>query len=85
MSIDHPTDYQERVESVPPFKIHITSYKIHETYHCSVDDFDPGAVIARSSGMTREEAELKAVMRAKERMEHTRVRKPADHEVQQED
>ena len=70
----HPTEYQERLESVPPFRIRITSYKIHDTFYCSVDDVDPGAVIVRSKGLTREEAELKARVRAKERLEHSRAR-----------
>lgn len=70
----HPSEYQERWEPVPPFQIHITSYKMNDTYHCSVDNVDPGAVIVRSTGQTREEAELKAIMRAKERLEYSRLR-----------
>ncbi len=74
MNVDHPSAYQERRESVPPFQIHITSYKLHEIYYCWVDDVDPGAVIARSKGDTREEAEQKAVKKAKERLEYSRTR-----------
>jgi len=36
-----------------------------------VDNVDPGAVIARSEGATREEAESKAVTRARERLEYS--------------
>ena len=74
MNMAHPNAYQERRESVPPFQIHITSYKIQETYYCWVDDVDPGAVIARSKGDTREEAEQKAVKKAKERLDYSRAR-----------
>jgi hypothetical protein len=74
MNVDHPSAYQERRESVPPFQMHITSYKLHEIYYCWVDDVDPGAVIARSKGDTREEAEQKAVKKAKERLEYSRTR-----------
>jgi hypothetical protein len=74
MSVYHPSEYQERLESVPPFQIHITSYRIHNTYYCSVDDVDPGAVIVRSKGETREEAEQKATKRAKNRLERSRAR-----------
>ena len=70
----HPTEYHERVETVPPFKARLTSYKLNNEYHCSADNVDPGAVIVRTTGQTREEAELKALMRAKERLEYSRLR-----------
>jgi hypothetical protein len=74
MNVDHPSAYQERRESVPPFQMHITSYKLHEIYYCWVDDVDPGAVIARSKGDTRQDAEEKAVKKAKERLDYSRTR-----------
>jgi hypothetical protein len=74
MTVDHPSDYQERWEPVPPFQIHITSYRISDTYYCEVDNVDPGAVIVRTKGLVRDEVELKAIMRAKERLEYSRLR-----------
>ena len=74
MTVERSSDYQERWESVPPFQIHITSYKVHDTYYCSVDNVDPGAVIVRTKGQVRDEVELKAIMRAKERLEYSRLR-----------
>ena len=71
MSVDKTEAFQEREESVPPFKIKITSYKIGDAYHCVVDNVDPGAIIARSEGSTRAEAEGKAFTRARERLEHS--------------
>jgi folate-dependent phosphoribosylglycinamide formyltransferase PurN len=70
-----PEEFTERVEAVPPFQIHITSFRLGGTYHCIVDNVDPGAIIARSEGPTLEQAERKAVTRAKGKLEHTRVRK----------
>ena len=74
MNVDHPSDYQERRESVPPFQIHITSYRIKDIYYCDVDNVDPGAIIVRSKGLVRDEVELNAVKRAKERLEFSRLR-----------
>jgi hypothetical protein len=71
MSAEKTEGYQVREESVPPFRIKITSYKIGDAYHCVVDNVDPGAVIARSEGPTRAEAEGKAVTRARERLDHS--------------
>ena len=74
MTVDHPSDYRERWESVLPFQIHLTSYKINDTYYCDVDNVDPGAVIVRTKGLVRDEVELKAITRAKERLEYSRLR-----------
>lgn len=71
MNIFHPSGYQERKESVPPFQMRITSYKFQDSYYCSVDDVNPGAVISRSNGKTREEAEKKAIASARTRLEHS--------------
>jgi hypothetical protein len=71
MSVEKAEGLQVREEPVPPFRMKITSYKIGDAYHCVVDNVDPGAIIARSEGSTRTEAEGKAVTRARERLEHS--------------
>jgi hypothetical protein len=71
---NHPSEFTERWESVPPFNIHIITYRFHGVYHCSVDDVDPGSVISRSSGSTKAAAEQQAIARAKQRLEHSRAR-----------
>jgi hypothetical protein len=73
MNTLRPQEYLERTDSVPPFRIHIVSYRLGDDYHCSVDNVDPGAVITRSKGATRKEAELKAVTRAQEQLRRTHV------------
>lgn len=74
MTTIQPTEFQERKEAVPPFQIHIVSYRIGEKYFSKVDNVDPGATIARAEGATREEAESVALTRAKERVGKTVVR-----------
>ncbi len=64
---------EKRREKVGEFEINIQSYKIGDTYHCSVDNVDPGAVVARAKGKTREEAEESAVKKARERVGRTRI------------
>jgi hypothetical protein len=73
MSTVGPQEYKERTESAPPFQMHVASYRLGEVYYCSVDNVDPGAVIARSEGATRTEAESKAIAHAQERLKRTRV------------
>jgi hypothetical protein len=65
-------DYSARIEQLKGWKIRLTSYRLGNTYHCTVDNVDPGAWIARTQGMTREEAESRARERARELLEPTR-------------
>lgn len=74
MNIMKPEDYAERRESVPPYTVHITSYRLGEVFHCTVDNVDPGAVIARSKGSTREEAEAIALRSAINRLMYSSSR-----------
>jgi hypothetical protein len=74
MNIIRPEEYQERIQSIPPFQMHIVSYRLGDEFHCSVDNVDPGAVISRSTGSTRAEAESSAVDRATRRLEYSASR-----------
>ena len=62
-------EYARRIESTPEYTYRVTTYRIGPRFHCTVDNVDPGAVIARSEGTTRDEAETKAVTRARERLQ----------------
>ncbi len=68
MSIMQPDDFRERTESVPPFQVRVVSYRLGSSYHCTVYNFDPGAVLVRADGTTRAEAESKAMARARSRL-----------------
>jgi len=74
MSTLTPQDYRERTESVSPFKMHIVSYRLGDTFYCTIDNVDPGANIARGEGKSREDAESKAIGKAKERLEYSASR-----------
>lgn len=74
MNILRPEDYQQRVEPIPPFQVRIVSYRLGEEFYCTVDNVDPGAVIARSKGVTRAEAEARALERAIPRLEFSASR-----------
>ncbi len=74
MSTLIPQEYRERTEAVPPFKMHIVSYKLGDKYFCTVDNVDPGANIARAEGSTRENAEANATAKARARLEYSATR-----------
>jgi len=65
-------EHQERRLEIAGWPVHVTSYRIGETFHCTADNVSPGANLARTSGATREEAEAKAIERAGERLKQTR-------------
>ena len=74
MSVFRPEEYTEHTEDVPPFTIRIVSYKLGNVYHSVADNVDPGAVIARTTGTTLQEAEAKVRERARSRMAHPATR-----------
>jgi len=67
-----PEDYSERRVDVEGWPVNLTSYKLGEVYHTKADNVSPGAALARTTGATREEAEQKALDRARQLLSRTR-------------
>lgn len=67
-----PEDYNERQVEVDGWQVNLTSYKLGDVYHCKADNVSPGAWLARTSGGSREEAEQKALERARQLLSRTR-------------
>lgn len=64
--------YQTHEVELAGWKARVTSYQLGDTYHCSVDNVSPGAVVARAEGQTREDAEKAAVEKATKYLSQTR-------------
>jgi hypothetical protein len=67
-----PEDYCERQVEVEGWNVNLTTYKLGEVYHSKADNVSPGASLARTTGTTREEAEQKALDRARQLLSRTR-------------
>ena len=65
-------DYSERQLEIEGWQVNITTYKLGEVYHSKADNVSPGAALARTTGATREEAEQKALDRARQLLSRTR-------------
>ena len=65
-------EYVERKIEIHGWPVNVTSYKLGDLYYCKIDNVSPGAWLARTSAATREEAEQKALDRAKELLSRTR-------------
>lgn len=64
-------NYQERQVEVDMWLVRLTSYQLGGEYHCTADNVSPGAALSRTSGATREEAEHKALERARHMLART--------------
>ena len=60
--------YTEELRELNGIPIRIITYKAGEEYHCHVANVDPGAVIARASSQSVDEAKQKALKKATERL-----------------
>jgi hypothetical protein len=68
-----PVEQRERIETIGSWKIRIQTYRVGEKWVCVVDNVDPGAVIYRTQGTSREVIEQKAIKKAEERLSETRI------------
>jgi hypothetical protein len=65
--------YKERRIDIGRWQVRLSSYRINGAFYCHADNVSPGATLARTSGETRDEAEKKAVARAEQLLDRTRV------------
>jgi hypothetical protein len=65
-------EYREHQEVAFGWKINVVSYRLGERFYCAVDNVDPGARLARGEGESREEAESRALEKARRYLSQTR-------------
>ncbi len=65
-------EFQERKVEGGGWPLNISSYRLGDTWHSMADNVSPGAALARAKGATRDEAEQKAIARARELLGRTR-------------
>ena len=65
-------EYARREQEVAGWRIAIETFRLGETYHCTISNVDPGARLARADGPTREEAERRALEKAERYLAQTR-------------
>ena len=60
--------HTQRELEVAGWPVHLTCYKVGESWLCKVDSVSPGAEIARSVSCTQADAELLALSKAESRL-----------------
>ena len=68
-----PEEYRRRRDELAGWQVNIVSYKLGGRYCCEVDNVSPGARLARGEGATREEAETRALDKARTLLAGTRT------------
>jgi len=67
-------EYAERQIDIDGWPVNVTSWRLGETWHGKADNVSPGATLARIVASSREEAEQKAIARARELLSRTHRR-----------
>jgi len=76
-----PEDHERAQDVIDGWPVCITSYTIGTRHLCKIDNVDPGALIARGEGPTREAAEAEARARAREKLAATQRMKDSLREL----
>ena len=63
-----PIELREREEKLGDYTVRVISYQLANDFICTVDNIDPGGVIAHSRATTREAAERAALDKALDAM-----------------
>lgn len=66
--------FQERQIEIDGWPVKLTSYKVGDKYVCQADNVSPGALLARFSEGTPEEAESQAISKARHLLGKTKRR-----------
>jgi hypothetical protein len=67
-----PENFSERVVDIDGWQVNLTTYQLGEKWHVKAENVSPGAALARIVADTREDAESRALARAKELLSRTK-------------
>ncbi len=67
-----PENYSERKVDVDGWEVNLTTYQLGNKWHTKADNVSPGAALARIVADTREDAEDRALARARELLARTK-------------
>ncbi len=68
----NPLYYTERLVQVDGWEVNLTTYQLGGKWHTKADNVSPGAALARVVADSREEAEERALARARELLARTK-------------
>ncbi len=66
-----PEHYSQRQIDIDGWPVNLTSYQLGEVFHCTADNVSPGACLARMTGLSQQEAEERALAKARRLLART--------------
>jgi hypothetical protein len=69
-----PEHFSERKVDVDGWQVNLTTYQLGDKWHTKADNVSPGAALARIVADSRDEAESRALARAKDLLSRTKRR-----------
>ena len=67
-----PENYSERRVEIDGWQVNLTTYQLGSKWHCKADNVSPGAALTRIEADSKEDAEEKALARARELLSRTK-------------
>ena len=67
-----PEEYSRRQLEMDGWQIAVETYKLGAEYHCAIASVDAGARFVRADGATKDEAEQRALEKARKYLAQTR-------------
>ncbi len=67
--------YRERTLEIDGWPLRVATYKVGDVFYSRADNLSPGATLARTTGVTQEEAETRAIEEARRLLARTRRQK----------
>jgi hypothetical protein len=67
-------EFSERKLEVEGWDVNLTTYRLGDKWHTKADNVSPGAALARVVADTKEDAEARALARARELLSRTKRR-----------
>ena len=67
-----PQHFSERKLEIDGWQVNLTTYQLGDKWHAKADNVSHGAALARVVADTREDAETRALARAKELLSRTK-------------
>jgi len=67
-------EYAERRVELEGWPVNVTSWRLGGAWHAKADNVSPGATLARIAAPSKEEAEEKVIVRARELLSRTQRR-----------
>jgi hypothetical protein len=69
-----PEGYERKTDTIEGWPVTISSFRLKNMWHCTIDNVSPGAIVSRGQGPTRDDAVAEARRKAVDYLGRTKRR-----------